>query len=256
MGYVSRTRIAGTTLTVLAVGLTRESIAEQVAALAEQVATSPGFYRHAPVLLNVTGASQIADAEDFRALKRAVEELDLVPVGIQGGSADQKAAALETGLPSFPTGASAGLRAERARQSDTPAEPPRKAAEPAASPPAEPAAPAATANGSVRARVVSQPVRSGAQVYAKGSDLIVLGAVGAGAEVIADGHVHIYGPLRGRAIAGALGDREARIFCRALDAELIAVGGRYMVHDDLPREVRGKPVMVVLENDRLAIREM
>jgi septum site-determining protein MinC len=252
VGYVSRTRIAGTTLTVLAVGLTREPIAEQVAALAQQVATSPGFYRHAPVLLNVTGAAQVAGAEEFQALKQALEDLELLPVGIQGGSADQKAAALEVGLPSFPTGASAGLRAERARQSDAPPEPARKSAEPVASS----TPPATGASGSVRARVVSQPVRSGAQVYAKGTDLIVLGAVGAGAEVIADGHVHIYGPLRGRAIAGALGDREARIFCRALEAELIAVGGRYMVHDDLPREVRGKPVMVVLENDRLAIREM
>lgn len=252
MGYVSRTRIAGTTLTVLAVGLTREPITEQVAALAEQVATSPGFYRHAPVLLNVTGAPQIADVEEFKSLKRALEELELAPVGIQGGTVEQKSAALEMGLPSFPTGASAGLRAERARQSDAPPEAPRKLAEPVASS----AAPATATSGGVRARVVSQPVRSGAQVYAKGSDLVVLGAVGAGAEVIADGHVHIYGPLRGRAIAGALGDREARIFCRALDAELIAVGGRYMVHDDLPREVRGKPVMVVLENDRLAIREM
>jgi septum site-determining protein MinC len=252
VGYVSRTRIAGTTLTVLAIGLTREPIADQVAAVAEQIATSPSFYRHAPVLLNITGAPQLATADDFHALKRAFEELDLMPVGIQGGSAEQKTTALETGLPSFPTGASAGLRAERARQNDALPETPRKAAETVASP-----APATTgASGTVRARVVSQPVRSGAQVYAKGSDLIVLGAVGAGAEVIADGHVHIYGPLRGRAIAGALGDREARIFCRALDAELIAVGGRYMVHDDLPREVRGKAVMVVLENDRLAIREM
>jgi septum site-determining protein MinC len=253
VGYVSRTRIAGTTLTVLAVGLTREAMTDQVAVLAEQVAMSPSFYRNAPVLLNITAATHFGDAEEFRALKRAIEQLDLFPVGIQGGSNEQRASALNAGLPAFPTGASAGLRTERARQSEAPAEPPpRVAPEPVAA-----SAPATTsASGGVRARVVSQPVRSGAQVYAKGTDLIVLGAVGAGAEVIADGHVHIYGPLRGRAIAGALGDRDARIFCRALEAELIAVGGRYMVHDDLPREVRGKPVMVVLESDRLAIREM
>ncbi len=252
MGYVSRTRIAGTTLTVLAVGLTRESMMDQVAALAEQVATSPGFYRNAPVLLNITAATQFDGVEEFRALKRAIEQLDLFPVGIQGGSNEQRASALSVGLPAFPTGASAGLRSERARQSESPTEKP--AAMPEAVAP--PAAATMSTSGGARPRVVSQPVRSGAQVYAKGTDLIVLGAVGAGAEVIADGHVHIYGPLRGRAIAGALGDKDARIFCRALDAELIAVGGRYMVHDDLPREVRGKPVMVVLESDRLAIREM
>jgi len=246
LSYVSRSRIAGTTLTVLSIAVGRESLADQAAALAEQVATSPGFYRGAPVLLNVTAATQMSAADDFMALKRMAEELGMVPVGVQGGSADQREAAQAAGLPAFPTGASAGLRAERARQGGgsepRPAEPP-------------PPQPLAVTGEGARTRLVAQNVRSGAQIYAKGTDLIVLGAVAAGAEVIADGHVHIYGPLRGRAIAGASGDKEARIFCRALDAELIAVAGRYMVHDDIPGSVRGKPVGVMLEDERLAIRE-
>lgn len=219
-------------------------MAEQAAVLAEQVATSPGFYRGAPVLLNITAATQMQGPEDFAALKLMAEELGMVPVGVQGGSAEQRGAALAAGLPAFPTGAAAGLRAERARQDK---------AEPA--PPQPARAAEAPASEGARTRLVAQNVRSGAQVYAKGSDLIVLGAVAAGAEVIADGHVHIYGPLRGRAIAGASGDVEARIFCRALEAELIAVAGRYMVHDDIPGAVRGKPVGVMLEDERLAIRE-
>lgn len=245
---MSRSRIAGTTLTVLSIAVGRDTLAEQAAALAEQVATSPGFYRGAPVLLNITAATQMAAPEDFAALKLMTEELGMVPVGVQGGSGDQRGAALAAGLPAFPTGASAGLRTERARQGgEVPAPEPRPAA-PLAPPPA-------AVEGGGRARLVAQNVRSGAQVYAKGTDLIVLGAVAAGAEVIADGHVHIYGPLRGRAIAGASGDTEARIFCRSLDAELIAVAGRYMVHDDIPGSVRGKPVGVMLEDERLAIRE-
>lgn len=246
---MSRSRIAGTTLTVLSIAVGRESLAEQGAALAEQVATSPGFYRGAPVLLNITAATQMAATEDFAALKLMAEELGMIPVGVQGGSVEQRGAALAAGLPAFPTGASAGLRTERARQEGTAPE-----AKPAPQP--EPAvAPQPVAVEGGRTRLVAQNVRSGAQVYAKGSDLIVLGAVAAGAEVIADGHVHIYGPLRGRAIAGASGDTEARIFCRALDAELIAVAGRYMVHDDIPGSVRGKTVGVMLEDERLAIRE-
>lgn len=246
---MSRSRIAGTTLTVLSIAVGRETLADQAAALAEQVATSPGFYRGAPVLLNITAATQMTAPEDFASLKLMTEELGMVPVGVQGGSADQRGAALMAGLPAFPTGASAGLRTERARQGgEAPAPEPKPAAPVAASPP-----PAVEGGG--RARLVAQNVRSGAQVYAKGTDLIVLGAVAAGAEVIADGHVHIYGPLRGRAIAGASGDTEARIFCRALEAELIAVAGRYMVHDDIPGSVRGKPVGVMLEDERLAIRE-
>lgn len=245
---MSRSRIAGTTLTVLSIAVGRDALADQAAALAEQVATSPGFYRGAPVLLNITAATQMAAPEDFAALKLMTEELGMVPVGVQGGSADQRGAALAAGLPAFPTGASAGLRTERARQGG-------EAPAPEPAPAAPVAAPPAAVEGGGRARLVAQNVRSGAQVYAKGTDLIVLGAVAAGAEVIADGHVHIYGPLRGRAIAGASGDTEARIFCRSLDAELIAVAGRYMVHDDIPGSVRGKPVGVMLEDERLAIRE-
>ena len=101
--------------------------------------------------------------------------------------------------------------------------------------------------------VQTQPVRSGQQMYAENRDLTVLSTVGAGAEVIADGSIHIYGPLRGRALAGAQGNADARIFCREFHAELVAIAGTYMVADDFPRDLVGKAVQIRLEKGKLDI---
>lgn len=113
--------------------------------------------------------------------------------------------------------------------------------------------PAATARRS--ARIVNAPVRSGQQVYADGTDLVVTSAVSAGAEVIADGCVHAYGPLRGRVIAGAKGDESARVFCRKFEAELVAVAGVYAVAEQM-QGVRGFPVQAYLEQGKLKIELM
>jgi septum site-determining protein MinC len=96
--------------------------------------------------------------------------------------------------------------------------------------------------------VIRQPVRSGQIIYAERNDVVVLAPVNPGAEVIADGNVHIYAPLRGRVVAGAQGFTEARIFCQRLEAELVAIAGAYMLADDIPAEYRGKPAQVYLED--------
>ena len=100
------------------------------------------------------------------------------------------------------------------------------------------------------------PVRSGQQVYAQNRDLTVCATVGAGAEVIADGSIHIYGALRGRALAGASGLTSARIFCRDFNAELVAVAGTYKVLEEVPKHLIGKSVQIWLENERLHIEEL
>src|SRR5207342_3501968 len=100
------------------------------------------------------------------------------------------------------------------------------------------------------------PVRSGQQVYAQNRDLTVCATVGAGAEVIADGSIHIYGALRGRALAGASGNAQARIFCREFNAELVAVAGTYKVLEEVPPQLVGKPVQIWLENEKLRIEEL
>ncbi|MFD1298833.1 septum site-determining protein MinC, partial [Lysobacter gummosus] len=130
-------------------------------------------------------------------------------------------------------------------------EAPAPAAEPARA--ARAAAPAATTAASSVGMIQSTPVRSGQQIYADNRDLTVLTTVGAGAEVIADGSVHIYGPLRGRALAGAQGNTKARIFCREFHAELVAIAGHYKVLEDIPKELRGKAVQIWLEDEQIKI---
>jgi septum site-determining protein MinC len=97
------------------------------------------------------------------------------------------------------------------------------------------------------------PVRSGQQLYADNRDLTVLSTVGAGAEVIADGSIHVYGALRGRALAGAQGNTDARIFCREFHAELVAIAGHYKVIEEVPKELRGKAVQIWLDQEELKI---
>ncbi len=102
--------------------------------------------------------------------------------------------------------------------------------------------------------IVHQPIRTGQQVYAKNADLIVLAMVNVGAEIIADGNIHVYAPLRGRALAGANGDKKARIFVHSMEAELVSIAGIYRtLEQDLPRELDRKPVQVFLDDDRLVI---
>ena len=97
------------------------------------------------------------------------------------------------------------------------------------------------------------PVRSGTQIYARGGDLIVTAAVSPGAEIMADGNIHVYGALRGRALAGVAGDIGARIFCTRLEAELVSIAGRYLVSEQLPVEHQGGAVQIALLDDRLTI---
>jgi septum site-determining protein MinC len=99
-------------------------------------------------------------------------------------------------------------------------------------------------------------VRSGQQIYARGGDLIVLGAVSAGAEVLADGHIHIHGTLRGRALAGVRGLESARIFCRRLDAELVSIAGHYRIAEDILDRERGENRLVTLAGETIQITEI
>ena len=96
-------------------------------------------------------------------------------------------------------------------------------------------------------------MRSGTQIYARGADLVVTAAVSPGAEIMADGNIHVYGALRGRALAGAGGDVEARIFCSRFEAELVSIAGRYLVSEQMPPAERGLPVQIALVDDRLTI---
>ena len=103
---------------------------------------------------------------------------------------------------------------------------------------------------------IRQPVRSGQVIYARGSDLIVMAPVNAGAQVVADGHIHVYGPLRGRALAGAKGMADAFVFCQSLEAELVSIAGQYLLADKIPDEQRGAPAQLYLENGHFRIQPL
>ncbi len=103
-------------------------------------------------------------------------------------------------------------------------------------------------------KLITSPIRSGMQVYAKEADLIVTAPVSAGAELLADGHIHVYGPLRGRALAGVQGNQDARIFCRALEAELISIAGYYLTKEDIePPTVSHGMIQIYLDNEQVRI---
>ncbi|HVJ54119.1 MAG TPA: septum site-determining protein MinC [Aliidongia sp.] len=208
--------------------------------LAEQVARSPAFFANAPVVLDIKQCSGLATVDAFSKLRQMFKRQHLVAVGVQNANATQIRAAMNADLAAFP--------AAGGRRPEAPA-----AAESAPPPPPPPRVAGQVIAAATRPKIVTLPVRSGTQIYARGSDLIVLNAVSAGAEVIADGHVHIYGPLRGRAIAGASGDTEARIFAGRLEAELLCVAGHYLVSEAIAPEFRGQSVQVSLVEDRLEI---
>ncbi|MCO5094834.1 MAG: septum site-determining protein MinC [Xanthomonadaceae bacterium] len=213
----------------------------------ERVERAPNLFARAAVVVDFGGLSQLPDAAAARALLDALRGAGVLPVALAYGTREIEALAAALGLPLL-----AKFRAqyESAGRDSAPSAP----AVVAEDAPVAPAAPAASA--SAVSRMHATPVRSGQQVYAQGRDLVVAASVGAGAEVIADGSVHVYGPLRGRALAGAQGDEKARIFCREFHAELVAIAGRYKVIEEVPRELRGKAVQVWLEDDSLRMAEL
>ena len=166
------------------------------------------------------------------------------------GTSENDALARRLGLPLI-----AKFRAqyEREREPAAPTGSALPAPEPTPAAP-EPSRPATSPPAaSVVAQHHSQAVRTGQQVYARGCDLVVVAPVANGAEVLADGNIHVYGPLRGRAFAGALGDERARIFCSEFRAELISIAGHYRVFEEIPAQHEGKAVQIHLDGNKLKI---
>jgi len=248
--------VHGGMFTVMVVRVDDPNDPEFESRLAEQIARSPAFFANAPVVIDLQNCTGAASADAFHALRRLLKRQHLIAVGVQNANATQVRAAMNADLAAFAP-ANAARRAEGAPAAGAEPRPPEpRAAERAPEPGRTAPAPASQglATGSVaRTKLISQPVRSGTQVYARGGDLIVLNSVSPGAEVIADGHVHIYGALRGRAIAGANGDTEARIFVERLEAELLCVAGHYLVSEAIDPAYIGRSVQVALAGDRLTI---
>jgi len=209
-------------------------LAPQLAAHAARV---PMLFNGMPVILNLQHLPQLPDAAEVQALVELCRQQTLMPVGLKAepGSIVELCSSLQ--LADF----------SQQRRVAEPAPEPAPATEPSPGPQTAPAEPAPAR----AAKIVTTPVRSGQQIYARGSDLVILSSVGAGAEVMADGHIHVYGPLRGRAMAGVNGDENARIFCQSLEAELISIAGYFKTSEDLQTEHWQKPAQALLSGSRL-----
>jgi septum site-determining protein MinC len=222
------------------------------AEMADRVQRAPKLFERAAVIVDFGGLSRCPGAAETLQLLEALKGAGVMPVALAYGTSALDELSREVGLPLL-----AKFRAqyERAAETDPVAAAPAEPAEAVAAVPAP--APAAVPPPRGEPGLVHlHPVRSGQQVYAQDRDLTICATVGAGAEVIADGSIHVYGALRGRALAGAAGLAGARIFCREFHAELVAVAGHYKVLEEIPKELLGKPVQIWLEHDKLRIEQL
>lgn len=207
--------------------------------LQEKTAQAPAFFRHAPLLLDLGHLDAEVDITWLDSACKLIVANDFVHVGITGASPALEDVAKSRGLAIWPPGGAI-------RQ-----EPETQQTQPQKSQQASPSAPEHSAT-----MVLHQPVRSGQRIYAQGGDLIVLASVNTGAEILADGHIHVYGTLRGRALAGVQGNESSRIFCHDLQADLVAIAGFYVINDDLPADKRNKAVQIFLDHERLQIESL
>jgi septum site-determining protein MinC len=220
--------------------------------LTEKVQHAPNLFAHAPVVLDLSHLAALPDIETVRDLLARIKEAGMAPVGLSYGTTENEQLARSLDVPLF-----AKFRAafERGGKSEPVVEPaPReRRRDPEPAPATQPATTGETA---VIGLVHDKPVRSGQQVYARGRDLILTKLVANGAEVIADGSIHVYGALRGRALAGAQGDTAARIYCQEFHAELVSIAGQYRVFEDMPEDLRGKRVQAWLDGDKLVLQKL
>ena len=222
-------------LSVMAVALRATQISVLATDLAQRLVDDPDFFDNDPVLIDLQHVRESTDAIDFPKLIRLLKRHRTLPVGVCNGSEAQMAAAREAGLMHAPD-----ANTTRAKDVVREIEVIREVPVPAPN-----------------AMIIDKPLRSGQQVYAKGCDLVVMAVVSYGAEVIADGNVHIYAPLRGRAVAGARGNTQARIFSTCMEPQLLSIAGNYRaLESDLPSNVAGKPAQARLDGEKLVIEPM
>lgn len=203
--------------------------------LQQRYGDMPAFFDNDPLLIDLSLLPDSVATVDFAALVNALRPHSLLPIAVRGGRAELIGQAQAAGLM---------LATDAIIQRTAAAATPSPAST-AAAPAAKAAAPVAPTS----AMVIDKPLRSGQQVYARGRDLIVMAMVNPGAEVIADGHIHVYAPLRGKAMAGARGNVEARIMALSMEAQLLSIAGVYRTSENaLPPSVYGKAAQVRLES--------
>lgn len=263
-------KIKNANLPLLVLHVNTTDMAKLKSQLETRLTQTPDFFSDTPMALGLTAIAEAGVAPDFAELVAFMRTHGMQTAGVVGGSPEQREAAARAGLGLFPdTPARPAVAAENSpelpAETHTPLQPELPGFETTA---AEPE-PVANANEAIPEDgpwiapaqrptvVIDKPVRTGQRIYAEGADLVVLAIVNAGAELIADGDIHIYAPLRGRALAGAHGNEGARIFVQRLEAELISIAGCFRVFEDgIPENVRGKPAQIHLDGSRLVFQPL
>ena len=228
--------------------------------LADKVQQAPAFFKDTPVVIDLSVLEELTKGEfDASGLLECVKRHKLVPI-VANISDKSSPLAQSIAIPLIDAGArgSAAKKQPQDKESSSVQDSAQDAKEGTENPPEDLDLPV---SGEVEYVVkapmfINKPVRSGQQIYARDTDLIIMGSVGPGAEVIADNNVHIYGPLRGRALCGVSGNTSTRIFCSSLEAELVSVAGSYRMLETIPEDLRGKAAQIWLDNDRLNIEPL
>ena len=240
--------LKGSLFTLSVLHLVQNDLHELKSSLKAKIEQAPGFFFRAPVVVNI---EKLADEGiDFNALRAVIVEMSFVLVGICGGTTEQKQLAKDQGLAVLSHGkaSSPAIDKVEAQQPietvETIVEVEKVVERIIEKPIFEPA------------KEVRQNIRSVQQVYAKDTDLIILGSVGHGAEGIADGNIHVYGTLRGKAIAGAKGNKHAKIYCQNIQADLVSICGNYMMSEALQAQLWDKPASIELSEEKLIISEL
>ncbi len=224
------------------------------AELRDKIESAAKLFLRTPVVLDLSHLPTLPDLEIVRDLLKRIRNSGMLPVGLSYGTSENDELAQALGLPVFAKFRAAYERAQSgAVESVAPTPEPERPSDAAAPESQAVTAPAAAPTIGL---LHDKPVRSGQQIYARGRDLILTTLVGNGAEVIADGSIHVYGALRGRALAGAQGDESARIYCREFHAELVSIAGHYRVFEDIPADLRGKAVQAWLDGDKLVLKKL
>lgn len=218
--------LKGGLYTLTAIQLLENDLTELSCQLDDKIKQAPNFFQQTPLIIDLQHLVKNAESIDFEALLALLRSKKLVPIGVRGVSTALKEKAIDAGLAIFPEDKPTKKEETAVKQESL---------------------------STLGSKVITQPVRSGQQIYVPGGDLIILSSVSHGAEVLADGHIHIYGALRGRALAGIMGNTEAMILCKSLEAELVSVAGQYRLSEDLKAIGWKQSVCIQLKENRLNI---
>ncbi len=204
--------------------------------LQDKIRLAPEFFKNSPVIIDLKELTRQSLNIDIALITEIARKLGLLPIGIRGGTLQQNKEALDLRIPVYSNNSRTTATGTQIATQTTPDVSQKKDAVPTA-------------------MVITQPIRSGQRLYAHG-DLVILAQVSAGAEILAEGNIHVYGALRGRALAGVQGNTDARIFCTHLQAELISIAGNYKISEDLAKTIYNKPVHIYLKDYTLVIKEL